>query len=116
MIDGSGIRLGSNYNATVRYATVQVSATGTLVAAVAGKKIRVVSYVLVANGTVNVKFQSHVTPTDLTGLLYLAANTGVSAGFNPVGWFESLAGEALDLNLSASIAVGGHLDYIVLPS
>lgn len=97
---------------TPKFATISVSATGTLVALVSAKKIRVLSYVLVANGAVNVKFQSHVTPTDKTGLFYLIANTGVSSGYSPVGHFESIAGEALDLNLSASVAVGGHLTYV----
>lgn len=85
-----------------------------IVAAVAGKSIVVVSYVLVANGAVNVKFQSHTTPTDLTGLLYLAANGGVVAGFNQQGWFRTISGQALDINLSAAVAVGGHLNYVLV--
>ncbi len=97
---------------TPKFASIGLSATGTVVAAVGGKKIRVLSYVLVSNGTVNVKWQSHVIPTDKSGLLYLVANTGASVGYSPVGHFETISGEALDLNLSASVAVGGHLTYI----
>jgi hypothetical protein len=97
-----------------KFATISTSTNGasTLVAAVATKKIRVLSYVLIANGAVNVKFQSHTTPTDLSGLLYLVANTGASSGFSPLGHFESTAGEALDINLSGNVAVGGHLSYV----
>jgi hypothetical protein len=97
-----------------KFAKIVASASGatTVVAAVTSKKIRVLSYVLVANAAVNTKFQSHVTPTDLTGLEYLGSNGGVSAGFSPAGHFETVAGEALDINLSGAVAVGGHLTYI----
>lgn len=97
----------------VKFAPIVASASGVtnLVAAVATKKIRVMSYVLISNGAVNVKFQTHVTPTDLSGLLYLVANTGASAS-SPYGLFQSVSGEALDLNLSGAVAVGGHLSYI----
>lgn len=96
---------------TVKYAKVAISATGTIVAAVPGKKIRVLAAWLSCAGTVNVKWQSHVTPTDLTGLLYGVANSGIVLPYNEKGWFETVAGEALDLNLSASIAVGGSIAY-----
>ena len=58
------------------------------------------------------KFQSHVTPTDISGLAYEIANTGFTLPFCPVGWFQTIAGEALDLNLSAAKAVGGALVYV----
>ena len=67
---------------------------------------------LIANAAVNVKFQSHTTPTDLTGLFYLAANGGFVLPYNEAGWFSTLAGEALDINLSGAIAVGGVVGYI----
>jgi hypothetical protein len=98
------------------FATIAVSALGVtnLVAAQATKSIRVLQFVIVSNGAVNIKFQSHVTPTDLTGLFYLIANTGVSSGFSPVGHFQTAAGEALDINLSQAIAVGGYLTYTLI--
>lgn len=101
---------------TPLFSTIAVSSSGatTVVAAVAAKKIRVVAMQLVANGAVNVKWQSHVTPTDITGLAYLAQNGGYVLPFNPVGWFQTIAGEALDINLSASVAVGGSLTYITV--
>ena len=98
---------------TPKFAVITASSSGAtqIVAAVSSKKIRVLSYVFQCNATVNVKFQSHVTPTDKTGLLYNAANTGASSGFNPLGHFETIAGEALDINLSGAVAVGGHITY-----
>ena len=97
---------------TPKFMKISLSATGTVVAAVASKKIRVLGWTLIANGTVNAKWQSHVTPTDLTGLHYFVANGGISVPFSPVGHFETVAGEALDLNLSAAVAVGGSLVYV----
>lgn len=56
--------------------------------------------------------QSSATPTDLTGLEYLGANGGVSSGYSPLGQFETVAGEALTINVTAAVAVGGHLTYV----
>lgn len=112
----ASVETNTVYNGTTaltpKFAAIQLSATGTVVAAVTSKKIRVLAYNFMANGSVNVKWQSHVTPTDLTGLKYLVVNTGLVAPFAPTGWFETVSGEALDLNLSASIAVGGELIYV----
>lgn len=103
-------------NFGTRYSTITASSSGatTVVSAVTGKTIRVLSVVLISNGTVNVKFQSHVTPTDLTGLLYLVANTGFSTSWADGGHFATTSGEALDINLSGNIAVGGWLTYILV--
>lgn len=99
---------------TPKFATIVASSSGatTIVAAVSNKKIRVLGYVLTFNAAVNAKWQSHVTPTDKTGLAYGAANGGIAAAFNPVGHFETISGEALDINLSGAVAVGGHLLYV----
>lgn len=111
-LDSAAMQSG-NDQVTPKFVSIAASASGdnTLVSGVASKKIRVLSYVLMSNGTVNAKFQSS-TGGDITGLLYLVANTGASSGFSPVGHFETVAGEDLQLNLSGAIAVGGHLTYI----
>lgn len=98
---------------TPKYAKVVASASAAtqVVALVSSKKIRVLSWSLVTNGAVNVKWQSH-TAGDITGLHYFAANGGISSGFCPVGHFETTAGEALDINLSSATAVGGSLVYV----
>jgi len=90
------------------------SGANNLVVALAGKKVRVLAYVVIANAAVNAKFQSDAagTPVDLTGLHYFAQNSGVCCNFNEVGWFETGIGKTLDLNLSGAVAVGGELVYI----
>lgn len=87
------------------------SGASQLVAPVLSKSIRCISLVIVASAAVNVKFQSHTTPTDLTGLFYLAANGGAVLPANPDGWFQANAGEQLDINLSGAVPVGGVLVY-----
>lgn len=98
----------------LKYAVVQLSATGAVVAANATCKIRVLAYTLSFAGTVNVKWQS--ASTDLTGLKYGTVGLIHSPGFCPVGWFETVKNEALNLNLSASIAVGGEIAYVLIPN
>lgn len=101
---------------TPLFAAISASSNGnnTIVAAVTGKKIRVLAYNLMSNGTVNAKFQSGAGGTDLTGLKYFVANTGIVAPFNPVGWFETAAATLLNVNLSAGVAVGGEVVYITV--
>ena len=96
----------------VKYSVIAVSATGTIVSGVVGKRIVVLAYTLIANGTVNVKFQSD--STDISGLLYLIANVGASPAQGMFGQFATLKGGDLNLNLSDSIAVGGHLTYLII--
>jgi hypothetical protein len=105
------------YNGTTalvpKFAKINASGLGTnnILAAVTGKKIRVLRWDLTTSGAVNAKFQSNAA-TDISGLYYFAQNGGISAGFSPVGHFQTNAGETLDLNLSAAVAVGGTLTYV----
>lgn len=101
----------ANVSVTPKFASVALSASGDVVALVSAKKIRVLAYCLVCGTATTVKFQSGGT-TDKTGAMPFAANGGISAPFNPVGWFETAAGEKLNLVLGASAAVAGHLTYI----
>jgi hypothetical protein len=104
------------YNATTaltpKFAVIAASSSGAnaIVTAVTGKKIRVLAYNFMASGAVNAKWQS--ASTDKSGLKYLAANTGIVAGYNKVGWLETASDEALNLNLSGAVAVGGELVYV----
>ena len=102
--------------ATPQYAVINQSASGdtTVVSAVASKVIRVLSYVLVADGAVAAKFTSGTAGTALTGAMSLAANGGVAAPFNPVGHFQTGTNTALVLNLSAAIGARGHLTYVAV--
>jgi hypothetical protein len=92
---------------------VNVSSGGvtTIVPAVPGKTIRIVSLYLVVGGAVNINWQSHTTTSDADGIQDFAANGGIVLPFNPIGWFDTVQGEALDLVTSNGSQVGGNLTY-----
>jgi len=99
---------------TPKFAKVAAASNGdnTIVAAVTSKKIRVLGGKLSFSGTVNAKWQSGASGTDLTGLTYGVANVVDNLPFNPVGHFETASGILLNLNLSGAVAVGGYVVYV----
>lgn len=99
---------------TPKFAKIAASANGnnTLIAAVVGKKIRVLSYSFVCALAVTAKFQSGTGGTDLTGPMAFGDNGGISAPFCPVGHFETAAGAMLNLFLGSAVVVSGHITYV----
>lgn len=97
-----------------KYAVIDHATSGdnTLVAAVADKKIRVLSLFLVAAGTVNARFESGAGGTALTGQMTLAINNAIILPHNPHGWMETAAGALLNLELSGAVSVDGALTYV----
>ena len=102
----------TGYGIVPKYAEIDVASAGdnTIVAAVTGKKIRVLQYSLVCSDATTVQWKSSGGST-LSGDMSFAANGGISSAFSPSGLFETVAGEALVLNLSAGNPVSGHLVY-----
>lgn len=97
-----------------QYADIEAATAGdnTLVAAVAGKKIRVLAAVLVASGGANTaRFETDAAGTALTGQMDIAADGQLVLPLNGFGWFETVAGELLNLELGAATAVAGCLVY-----
>lgn len=94
------------------YANPASLGSNALIAAVPGRRIRVISASVVAAGAVAVKFLTG--STDLSSLKSLAANGGFVLPFNEHGWYETAVGEALNLNLSGAVAVGIDFQYMVL--
>lgn len=102
----------------MKFAAINASASGSnaIVAAVTGKRIRVVSYVIVAAGAVTATWQS--ASTALSGPMSLASSGGASASVGILapggayGLFQTEAGEALNLSLGGAVTVAGHLCYI----
>jgi hypothetical protein len=95
-------------------AVIALAASGQVVAAVAGKRIRLLQFYLVTTLANSVKWQSAAT-TDLTGAAPLAANGGLvcpcGPGNSPMPWAITLVGEALTLNMTVGTAVGGVAIY-----
>jgi hypothetical protein len=101
-----------------KYAIIDAATLGnnTLISAVAGNKIRVLSLYVVAGGGANtLRFESGADGTALSGQMGLAANGGLVLPYNEGGWFETAAGVLLNLELSAGTSVDGGLSYIELP-
>lgn len=101
----------------VQFASIQAATAGdnTLVAAVPGKKIRVVSLVLVATGGANnARLESGAGGSALTGIMGLAANGQLVLQQNMAGWCETAVAALLNLELSAATAVAGVLGYVTL--
>lgn len=105
---------GGTDNARVKFAVIDDASSGdnTLITAVTGKKIRVLSYVIVTADAVNVRFESGAGGTALTGVMTFAANSGAAMNCFPAGCFETAAGALLNLELSGAVSVDGHLTYV----
>jgi hypothetical protein len=91
---------------------VSISASGnnTVASAVANTKYEVINYVLVANGTVSVKFTDGAT--DISGPMPLVVNSGASAtGTRDAPLMTTTTGNTLSINLSDTVAVYGHITY-----
>jgi hypothetical protein len=96
-------------------AAVNATAAGanTVVAAVAGSKILVLQYVLVASNGVTVTWESQ-DGTVIGGPMTFAAQGGAAPPFNPVGQLETKLSQSLVLYLSGAVQVGGHVQYVLV--
>jgi hypothetical protein len=88
--------------------------TTTVVPLVAAKKIRILACYLVDGGANNVNWQSHATTSNGDAPLNLSAGSGLVLPFNPCGWFETTAGEALDIVTSTSAQLSGRIQYVAV--
>jgi hypothetical protein len=115
----SGYRIGTATGgsltplyASISFVASDANSTATIVAGVAGARIRPISYVLVAQGPLNVQWTTATTGT-LSGFMALASQTGIAANYNPYGHMETIAGELLGIRGSATgITVAGHICYV----
>lgn len=94
------------------------SGANTLVAATAGKKIRVLALAIIAGAAGDIYFTSAAAGTVIfggsTNKVKLAANGGFVLPFNPYGWFETVAGELLNMTASSTGPFGGSLTYVLV--
>lgn len=97
----------------VQRAVVSADALGanTLVDAVAGKRIRVLSLVLVASGGTNTVQLESDGGAVLMGASDIGNNGQLILPYNPAGWCQTVGGEALILDLSDAALVAGVIGY-----
>ena len=113
-VEHTEVAYGGGRETAIKQAFANATASGNtqVVAAVSGRKIRVL-WVLVGNsGTavVDVNFQSSTSA--ITATQPLAVDGGFMANCQPSWFCETVAGEALNVNLSAAGAVAVTLGYI----
>ena len=98
----------------IKYSTISGNTSGdnTVVAAVTGKKIRVLSLYVITTDAATVAFESGASGTALTGDVPCAANGGFVLPFNSGGWFETAASALLNMELNAVSQTSGALSYI----
>jgi hypothetical protein len=101
------MNISNRYN--LAYANPASSGSNTLIAAVSGQRIKVWGMVVIAAAANTIKFMS--ASTDISGQMALAINGGFTLNQGDKPWFETVAGEALNINLSASTQVGVTLIY-----
>jgi len=97
-----------------QYAKANIAASQTaseLVAAVPGKKIRVLACAFVCGATgTNATLNS--ASTAISCLFANAANGGAVLPLNPLGWMETSEGEALTLTTGAGSTTGIQVIYV----
>jgi len=99
----------------VKRAKIDAASDGnnTLVAAVTGKKIRVLAAFFTMTGSaVTIRFEDGAGGTALTGQMGPTAGQTIVLPFNSVGWFETSAATLLNLELGGAQSVDGSLVYI----
>lgn len=115
VVDATGVMAdAAGTEVTPKFATFTTSTATTnvqVVAAVSGKKIRVLCCAVNADGDTDVHFRS--ASTAITGVRYLpSSGAGSGWSYAPVGRFQTAAGEALNVYLSTAVATSGELTYI----
>lgn len=116
-MDRTNVIEGPNRVFTPKFAIIDYAASGdnTVVAAVSGKKIRVVALSIIGGGTATVRFESGAGGTALTGQMTMAVNIEMTMPFNPAGWFETSFSTLLNMELSAAVTMDGMITYIEVP-
>jgi hypothetical protein len=95
-------------------AAIAASSSGDneIVAAIAGKRIAVYGYMLVAAGAVTARWESGAGGTALSGQMSFGANGGAVAPLScDKAWMITGVGQSLNLELGGAVSVAGHVTY-----
>jgi hypothetical protein len=84
--------------------------TGAIVAAVAGKSVKLYRLWLVASDGTDLTFEDGSTA--LSGPAFLQQGGGITLDFSGEPWYTTTAGNALNLNASVSSQVSGTAYYV----
>lgn len=93
-------------------AAFSITATGTVVAAVTGKRIKVFAIAYISGGAASFNFRDGAT-TSLEGAFAHVANSGRVENVQPPAYlFATTAGNSLDVVYSGSGTVAGRISYL----
>jgi len=96
---------------TLKTAVVSLSATGTVIAAVSGKRLKVYAIKLIVDAALSVNWRDGAA-TALEGAQALAANGGYTEAVNPPAFLlATTAGNTLDLVISGTGNAQGRVSY-----
>jgi hypothetical protein len=97
-----------------QFAVINASASGdnTIVAAITSHRIIVLNYVLSAAGAVNGTWKDGAVAVTGLETLPAAGSSLAVVGNLDSPLFRTTSGNALVLNLSAAVAVGGHITFV----
>lgn len=98
-----------------RFASLGIAATGDVIAAIPGKRIIVIGYVVTNTVATAQSVQFRTTTTGVTGVIGIPSSIG--GGISYQGGPECPAfmtgfNEPLNISLGASTAIAGHITYI----
>ncbi len=97
----------------VKLASVSFTSSGDLVALVSGSRIRVVSIVLVASGSLTVQLTDGTNSVNLTGAMSMVVGVPLVLPWNPHGWVQTAVSGKLSVVQSGSGTVSGCLTYVL---
>ena len=104
---------GASSEDEIRYAVVSLSAGGDMevVAAIPGKRLYVLASAVVPDMSVDIQWKSGTTA--ISGVIPMDAKGVDNPSYCPYGNFRTATGEALVLNSSSAVDIGGHITYLV---
>lgn len=105
--------IGLPAGTVLQFADINIAASGAVVAAVAGKRIRVIAMDIVCPNAQTVSWQSS-GGAEISGPQAFAANGGIVRPYNPGGWFQTAIGEGLNIIVSGAGTIGGNVTFITV--
>ena len=99
-----------------QFAVINTTSSGTVIVGVPGLMIRVLAMDLVSSAAVTIEWQTQTGSAIISGPQAFAQNGGIVRPFNQAGWFQTLLGDALLINLSVGATVGGNITFVTTPS
>ncbi len=98
----------------VLYATASGTVSTDVVAAVTGKKIKVLAAVISQASATAWKLQSGATSDITNAFTTSAADLNIVLPYNPSGWCQTVAGEKLNIVPATAVATHITITYITI--